>query len=511
MAESKKNSVSVSLGDNRSRALVLIFGAMAIAALGVGWFFYQMTTPEVGRSQITQAPSDVTNVMTGQEDTRMTRLLTTYDQRRASNATKQGESMMASLTAYARNAEPIPDPRTEALDVNQMDPLKKIVDVTAPKPEPKPEPEPTENTEPQEQAPTQVKKVVIRKPAPQQPQPRRNTQNINEQIGRYTTAMRSEFKAISGVLALSGGSTTVYRRFSAGGPKAATPGAGRGFRNVGMTGLRAPRRGGGRSPGGGGKTLIKAGSVAYAVTVMMANSDVPGPVMARVVSGKYRGAKLLGQYERLQDRLRLTFNKMILDGRSKALSVNAIAFQPESTSPALATDVNHHYVKRFFWPFVGGMLKGFGEAMIQGGKRVVATPAGTTVVFGEHSTTENLLIAAGGGANAIGSELQELAATPITVRVGAGTPIGVLFLSDVKSGRTTQASWSPSGSRAMMGGGAMGAMAPMRRRPPRLVRPPRRPTRYQGVATRTRPLGLPASRRPPAGAPIRGGQTNVYK
>ena len=62
---------------------------------------------------------------------------------------------------------------------------------------------------------------------------------------------------------------------------------------------------------------IKAGKIMFAVLNTAVNSDEPGPILATIVGGKYKGAKLLGKIQKPQtitgvkpSALTLTFNLM---------------------------------------------------------------------------------------------------------------------------------------------------------------------------------------------------------
>ncbi len=46
--------------------------------------------------------------------------------------------------------------------------------------------------------------------------------------------------------------------------------------------------------------MIKAGTIMFAVLDTAVNSDEPGPILATMVSGKYKGAKLIGRLTNLE-------------------------------------------------------------------------------------------------------------------------------------------------------------------------------------------------------------------
>ncbi|MBI3418534.1 MAG: hypothetical protein HY053_00160, partial [Proteobacteria bacterium] len=49
--------------------------------------------------------------------------------------------------------------------------------------------------------------------------------------------------------------------------------------------------------GGAGRMIVAAGTIAYAQLLVEANSDIPGPILAEVMSGPFAGARVVGQFE----------------------------------------------------------------------------------------------------------------------------------------------------------------------------------------------------------------------
>ena len=69
------------------------------------------------------------------------------------------------------------------------------------------------------------------------------------------------------------------------------------------------------------------------------NSDEQGPVLATIVSGKLKGAKLIGSFSgpsQNSDKITLSFNTMTIPGGSGSISINAYAIDPNTARTALA-------------------------------------------------------------------------------------------------------------------------------------------------------------------------------
>ena len=85
-----------------------------------------------------------------------------------------------------------------------------------------------------------------------------------------------------------------------------------------------------------GKVIIKAGTIQFAVLDTALNSDQPGtPVLAKIVSGKYRGSRLMGSFVREKDKLVVRFSRMNIPNRATTLAINAFAISAKTAQNAL--------------------------------------------------------------------------------------------------------------------------------------------------------------------------------
>ncbi|MGD9108488.1 MAG: TrbI/VirB10 family protein [Gammaproteobacteria bacterium] len=179
--------------------------------------------------------------------------------------------------------------------------------------------------------------------------------------------------------------------------------------------------------------LIKAGTIMFGVLDTAVNSDRAGPVMATLVSGKYKGAKLLGSLSRTSDgqRVVLKFNQMSMPDWPDVLQINAVAMNPDDAHTAIASSVDNHYLLRYGSLFAASFLSGYSEAITNAG----TTSLGLGVIQVTHpnlSTRDRTLV----GLGEVGKNLSDATRdifdnTKPTVRVNAGVGIGVLFMSNV--------------------------------------------------------------------------------
>lgn len=186
-----------------------------------------------------------------------------------------------------------------------------------------------------------------------------------------------------------------------------------------------------------GAPLIKAGTIIFAVLDTTANSDYPdSPVLATIVEGQFKGAKLLGKLVTTKgvsgqmDRISLNFTLMNEDIWPKSKTITAYAIDPDTARTVMASQVDYHYLQRFGAIMATSFLQGYGNAITQAG-------TSTTGIFGT-STTHPALSPGQKIAAALGQMGQTLGAAtanyiniPPTVKVDAGVGLGILFMADV--------------------------------------------------------------------------------
>ncbi len=161
-----------------------------------------------------------------------------------------------------------------------------------------------------------------------------------------------------------------------------------------------------------------------------ANSDAPGPVLARISNGPLKGNKIIGTFEENEEYLTLNFNTIVVKGVSQ--SVNAVALDPKTTLPAVATEVDHRYFKRFIMPAAARFIQGMGDAIAQREQSVTVNNGTTTSTQADLKPREELAAGLAEGTQEIADQLEEIGQnTKVLVKVHAGTPIGILFLEPV--------------------------------------------------------------------------------
>lgn len=179
--------------------------------------------------------------------------------------------------------------------------------------------------------------------------------------------------------------------------------------------------------------LIKAGSILFAVLDTGVNSDQPGPVMATIVNGKYKGAKLIGALTQTPDgeRVVLEFTQMSQPDWADVIPIKAVAINPDTARTAIASNVNHHYLLRYGSLFASSFVQGLSKAVEKSGSTNVSDENTTTTTHPKLNTREQLYMAIG----QVGENFSDVAKKQFdrkpTVKVDAGVGLGILFTGSV--------------------------------------------------------------------------------
>lgn len=181
-----------------------------------------------------------------------------------------------------------------------------------------------------------------------------------------------------------------------------------------------------------GVSIARAGTIIPGVLISALNSDTPGPVLAQIVSGKLKGARLIGTMSSSDSGIVIQFTQLSINGQSKTFSVNAYAIDSNTVSTALASDVNNHYLLRYGLGLAAAFVSGYGEAISNQNTTTTITDSGNVVqTQGSLDNSQIAKSAFGKVGQKLASEIEKDSSKAPTVTVNAGTPIGILIMSDL--------------------------------------------------------------------------------
>lgn len=183
--------------------------------------------------------------------------------------------------------------------------------------------------------------------------------------------------------------------------------------------------------------IIKGGTILFAVLDTAINSDYPdSPVMATVVDGKYKGAKLMGKVVTAKgvtgqmDRVSMNFTLMNEDAWPRSKSVTAFGIDPDTARTVMASSVDYHYMMRYGAMMATAFLQGYASSITNAGTATTGI-FGTSTTHPELSPSNKFLVGLGQVGTSLGAATQNYINRPPTVRVDSGVSLGILFMSDV--------------------------------------------------------------------------------
>lgn len=181
-----------------------------------------------------------------------------------------------------------------------------------------------------------------------------------------------------------------------------------------------------------GRVIVPAGSMYYGHMLMEANSDIPGPIMAQILTGPFAGARIIGSFQTFREHLLIRFQTIVF--RNKEYNSDILAVNPDTSLAGVASEVDPRYLQRALIPAAAAFVKAYGDSISQPTSTVTVTGSDTTTTSTDENTSKDAMYAGiGEAADRIGSFVdEEAAATKRLVRVAIGTPIGLFFAHSVR-------------------------------------------------------------------------------
>lgn len=178
--------------------------------------------------------------------------------------------------------------------------------------------------------------------------------------------------------------------------------------------------------------FAKAGTIFNAVLETAVNSDEPGPVLAKIVSGPLKGARLIGSMQNVGEKVVLQFSTANLPNMSTSTKISAVAVDPDTSRTALASDVDHHYFARYGILLASSFLSGWSNAIANQKSTTYVTHSGTIVRNQGQLDSKQINRQAFGqvGTELANSVRQNTQNIKPTVTVDAGIAIGILLVDD---------------------------------------------------------------------------------
>lgn len=177
---------------------------------------------------------------------------------------------------------------------------------------------------------------------------------------------------------------------------------------------------------------LKAGDIIQAILETEVNSKEPSAVMAKVVGGKFSGARLIGSLQVVGKKVVLQFSTINIPGHAKSYAISAVAVDLNTSRTALASEVNNHYFLKYGLLLGSAFIKGWAEAIKSQNQTTQMSENGTiTVQTGEKTNKEINREALGEVGTEVASAVRSSqSALEPTIKVYKDTAIGLLLVSD---------------------------------------------------------------------------------
>lgn len=190
------------------------------------------------------------------------------------------------------------------------------------------------------------------------------------------------------------------------------------------------------APGARGNP-IPVGALMYASLDTPINSDEPSPVRATIVSGPLAGAVMVGGYDRVNEKVIISFDMLSFEGNS--IGINAIAVDPSTRRTAIASHVDKRTFSRWAAVIGSALFSSFTDSVANGNTSITINGTTTTATQGQFSSADQAKIALG----EIGDRTAPMADAyfnrPPTVYVNSDKhpAVGIMFMAE------TRAEWIP--------------------------------------------------------------------
>lgn len=189
------------------------------------------------------------------------------------------------------------------------------------------------------------------------------------------------------------------------------------------------------------RVLAQPGDIVYATLDQGFNSDDPRglPIFATIRDprdggrGPLDGGRLMGRVTYSLENASLTFQSLILNGRS--VQIQAMAITETDARTGIAGDVDHHTLERYGSLFIAGLLQGVGEVGQLLAQNYDATVYPDVGAIRYSNRDVDWATAGMGVLRPLGTQLSSFAGRgfdrPPTVTAPAGMGMGVIFTQPV--------------------------------------------------------------------------------
>lgn len=179
------------------------------------------------------------------------------------------------------------------------------------------------------------------------------------------------------------------------------------------------------------RVLIQAGTLEAAEMLTSVNTDRGSKFAVKLLTGKYAGSVLRGEYRREGDVAAGTLTAIAIPGFGASLPAAAEILDPITLESGYATEVDRKLITKYGIKPIASGLAAVADYLRMAGTTVVTNGTTTVTAQPEFSGKRAAQIVGAAGAQAIANDSSALNTTP-TAKIEAKAMVGVLFTDDVR-------------------------------------------------------------------------------
>ena len=398
-------------------AMILGLGGSAIGAA----LFISGSQMTEGTQVVAPPQMDSTPGGSGQADSPEYReFLRSENERRAALARELGATSMPTPEVILQprpqvsQVEEIPDVARREVEPTPARQVQTTTRRILPSPEPAPEQQRVETQEPTPEPQAQQASATPQNGGGEEPEENMFTTDMVRQMGAVTARWSP-----MGLRNADLGGSAADRAGAPNGAQAPDPQAGAG--------------GAGAEGAGEQTTILRPGDILYGEMLLTVDSDSQSPVLVEIVTGDYKGARLVGEFtsDRRAEALVVTFNSITFpDGDTS--NIAAFAVDARSAQTAVASDVERRYVRRYA-PILGAtFLSSYADAMSQPEQTIIGSGENREVITGNRTTRQSLFSGLSAAAGVISQDIMQGVPVGPRIVLRSGYPVAVLIIEPVE-------------------------------------------------------------------------------
>lgn len=185
------------------------------------------------------------------------------------------------------------------------------------------------------------------------------------------------------------------------------------------------------------QVFAKAGDIFYGTIDIGMNTDEPSAVTAYILSGPFKGGKLLGalagQTAPYSEKAVIQFTSLNHPKFDRSIPVKIFAVDRDTKRAAVADNVDRHLLTKFGLAAVVDFAQGYAEGKSQSATTVTYGQNGAPTVISQSELTNKQLLARGAAKtmSRVASTLAPYTNRPNTLEVYSQTEIGLLVAADI--------------------------------------------------------------------------------